>query len=100
MGIKEEFLRLLREDEEFRYMVAGYIGLSEILKRMDDNIKESRELQKQVTRLQEQVVEHSKAIRELQQQVREHTGVIRGLQEQVSYNTKIIAEHTEAIRRL
>jgi len=25
--LKEEFLKLLKEDEEFRYTVAGYIGL-------------------------------------------------------------------------
>jgi len=28
-------LKLLREDEEFRYAVAGLIGLEEILKRLD-----------------------------------------------------------------
>ncbi|MDW8033793.1 MAG: hypothetical protein RMI79_02400 [Nitrososphaerota archaeon] len=33
--LKEEFLRLLDEDKEFRYTVAGYLGLSEILKRLD-----------------------------------------------------------------
>ena len=29
-------LRLLKEDEEFRYAVAGYLGLSEILKKMSE----------------------------------------------------------------
>lgn len=33
--LKADVLRLLREDEEFRYAVAGLIGLGEILKRMD-----------------------------------------------------------------
>ena len=31
MGLKEELLRLLREDEEFRYAVAGLLGLGEVL---------------------------------------------------------------------
>ena len=33
--LKKEFLELLEKDLEFRYTVAGYIGLSEILKRLD-----------------------------------------------------------------
>ncbi len=32
---KEDFLKLLDTDLEFRYAVAGYLGLSEILKRLD-----------------------------------------------------------------
>ncbi len=39
MAIKEEFLRLLREDEEFRYAVAGILGLDSILR----ELKELRE---------------------------------------------------------
>ncbi|MEM2344678.1 MAG: hypothetical protein QXI73_05090, partial [Thermoproteota archaeon] len=33
--LKEEFIELLDKDREFRYTVAGYLGLSEILKRLD-----------------------------------------------------------------
>jgi len=33
--LKREFIELLERDIEFRYIVAGYIGLSEILKRLD-----------------------------------------------------------------
>lgn len=35
LDVKREILRILREDEEFRYAVAGLIGLDEILKRFD-----------------------------------------------------------------
>jgi regulator of replication initiation timing len=34
-NLKEGFLELLDKDKEFRYTVAGYLGLSEILKRLD-----------------------------------------------------------------
>ncbi|MEM2441926.1 MAG: DUF3782 domain-containing protein [Candidatus Bathyarchaeia archaeon] len=34
-SLKREFLELLDKDVEFRYAVAGYLGLSEILKRLD-----------------------------------------------------------------
>jgi hypothetical protein len=33
--LKHEILNLLKEDLEFRYAVAGLIGLEEILKRLD-----------------------------------------------------------------
>ncbi|MEM2652539.1 MAG: hypothetical protein QXU87_10775, partial [Candidatus Caldarchaeum sp.] len=33
--IKRTIFRLLKEDEEFRYAVAGLLGLEEILKRLD-----------------------------------------------------------------
>lgn len=35
VDVRKEVLRLLKEDEEFRYAVAGYIGLSEVLKRLE-----------------------------------------------------------------
>ncbi|MEM3733556.1 MAG: hypothetical protein QW158_01265 [Nitrososphaerales archaeon] len=34
-ALKREFLELLEKDVEFRYAVAGYLGFSEILKRLD-----------------------------------------------------------------
>ena len=35
LGLKDEFLALLERDKEFRYAVAGFLGLEEILKRLD-----------------------------------------------------------------
>ncbi len=42
--LKSRILRLLKEDEEFRYAVAGLIGLEEILKRLDRNEQEMARL--------------------------------------------------------
>lgn len=47
-GLKEEFLRLLREDIEFRYAVMGLLGIEEILKRIDRSTEAIRDLQQQV----------------------------------------------------
>ena len=48
--LKHEILKLLKEDLEFRYAVAGFIGLDEILKRLDKHeeilVKHSKELVK------------------------------------------------------
>lgn len=48
--IKREVLRLLHEDEEFRYAVAGMIGLDEILKRLDRHEEELVRLRKETAR--------------------------------------------------
>jgi hypothetical protein len=50
VDVKKEVLRLLREDEEFRYTVAGLIGLTEVLKRMD-------RLEAELVKLREEMVE-------------------------------------------
>ncbi|PSN88403.1 hypothetical protein B9Q00_05520 [Candidatus Marsarchaeota G1 archaeon OSP_C] len=39
MGVKEEFLRLLKEDEEFRLAAASLLGYIELIKRLDENEK-------------------------------------------------------------
>ena len=42
--MRSELLRLLKEDEEFRYAVAGLIGLGEVLKRLEEHDKKFAEI--------------------------------------------------------
>ena len=49
--LKSEFMKLLREDEEFRYAVAGLIGLEEILKRLDKHEEELIKLREETNKL-------------------------------------------------
>ena len=49
--LKGEVLRLLREDLEFRYAVAGLIGLDEILRRLDRHEEELVKLRKDMNML-------------------------------------------------
>ena len=74
--LRDEFIKLLEEDVEFRYIVMGFLGIREILERINKNTEAIKDLQKQVE-------EHSKAIRRLQEQVERHTRAIESLQEQV-----------------
>ncbi len=106
-SLKEEFLKLLREDIEFRYAVMGFLGIREIIERIDKNTEAIKNLQEQVRSLQEQVLENSKATRGLQEQIvklqeqvvklQEQT---RNLQEQVLKHSKRLEEHSKAIRSL
>src|SRR5579875_3427634 len=53
MSVKEEFLRLLKEDEEFRLAAAGLLGYTEIIKRLDDNEKRMDAVLAEIVRLRE-----------------------------------------------
>jgi hypothetical protein len=52
-GLKSRILRLLREDEEFRYAVAGLLGLEEILRRLDRHESELVKLREDMNKLRE-----------------------------------------------
>jgi len=49
-------LKLLREDEEFRYAVAGLLGLEEILRRLDRHEAELVRLREDMNRLREDMI--------------------------------------------
>ena len=51
--MKKEIIKLLKEDEEFRYTVAGLIGLEEILRRLDRIEEEQRKLREDFNSLRE-----------------------------------------------
>ena len=53
LELKSKILKLLKEDEEFRYAVAGLIGLEEILKRLDRHEAELVKLREDIEELRE-----------------------------------------------
>lgn len=53
--LRREFIELLEKDREFRYTVAGYLGLSEILKRLDRLEEGQNRLWEGQTKLWEEV---------------------------------------------
>jgi uncharacterized protein YoxC len=77
--LRRQFLKLLDEDKEFRYTVAGYLGLGEILKRLDsieenirkiwEEIRGLREGQEKLWEGQNRLWEEAKALREGQEKL-------------------------------
>jgi len=65
--LKEKMLRLLEEDREFRYAVAGYLGILEVLKRLDGIEAEQVRLRAETTRIWEEIAR----LREEQMKMRE-----------------------------
>jgi predicted nuclease with TOPRIM domain len=49
--LKREILELLDKDVEFRYAVAGYLGLSEIMKKLDTLVEEQIRLREEQTKI-------------------------------------------------
>jgi hypothetical protein len=72
-SLKRQFLELLDRDVEFRYAVAGYLGLSEILKRLDALTEQQTKLTEEQTRL---VKEQTKLGEEQARLVKEQTRLV------------------------
>jgi len=75
--LREEFLRLLDEDREFRYAVAGYLGLGEILKKLEAHDRKFNEIVERLDRHEKILEEHTKILNE-------HTLELRGLRREVT----------------
>jgi len=54
--LKSRILKMLKEDEEFRYAVAGLLGLEEILKRLDRHEDEVRRIWQEIEKLREDMM--------------------------------------------
>jgi len=54
--LREEFLKLLKEDEEFRYAVTGLIGFSEVFRRFDEYDKRFITIEEEIKKLRKDLV--------------------------------------------
>jgi len=72
--LKSRIIELLKKDEEFRYAVAGLIGLQEILKKLDSNeeaiIRNSEEIAKLRKDMLEGFKRHDEAVRRNSEEIR------------------------------
>ena len=106
--LKQEFFKLLKEDEEFRYSVAGLIGLDEILKRLDRNEKELIKLREDMIKSFEQqnaiLAKHSEILEKHSENIVKLTEEIVKLREDMvkgfERHDAILAKHSEEIARL
>jgi len=79
--LKSRILKLLREDEEFRYAVAGLLGLEEILKRLDRHEAELVRLREDMNKLREDMVRHEAELVRLREDMNKlREDMIRGFE--------------------
>ena len=71
--LKSKILRLLKEDEEFRYAIAGLIGLEEILKRLDKHDEKFNIILKRLDEHSHRFEEHDRKFNEILKRLDEHS---------------------------
>jgi uncharacterized protein YoxC len=106
--LRRQFLKLLDEDKEFRYTVAGYLGLGEILKRLDsieenirkiwEEIRGLREGQEKLWEGQNRLWEEVKALREGQEKLWEEVKLLREGQNKLWEGQNRLWEEVKALR--
>ena len=83
-SLKKEILELLDKDRDFRYAVAGYLGLSEVLKRLDNIAEEQVRLsEEQISLRKEQAKFWQELVEIKQEQVELRAEQVKLGQEQV-----------------
>ena len=87
LGLKDEFLTLLERDKEFRYAVAGFLGLEEILKRLDRHEEQLVKLREDMNKLREDMVIGFKR----------HDEEIAKLREDIVRSFELVERHISAI---
>ncbi len=84
--LKSKIIHLLRTDEEFRYAVAGLLGLDEILRRLDE-----------IGRV---LAEHSRILDEHSRILSEHSRILNEHSKILVEHSKILAEHGKALSEI
>ena len=100
-SLKREFLELLEKDLEFRYAVAGYLGLSEVLKRLDTIAEEQKNLREEQTKIWMEIAsikEEQKNLREEQVKLREEQVKLREEQIKIWSEIAAIKEEQKSLR--
>jgi len=95
--LKREFLELLDKDLKFRYAIAGYLGLSEVLKRLDSIAEEQVRIREEQTKIWVEV----KNLREGQNRLLEELAKLRqDMMEGFRRHDEILAMHAQEIAKL
>ena len=91
--LKSRILKLLREDKEFRYAIAGLIGLEEVFKRFDKHDEMFMEVFRRLE-------EHDKKFNEVLARLEEHDKKFNEVLMRLDRHEEILARHSEEIKRL
>jgi len=105
--LKEKFLELLDKDKEFRYAVAGYLGLADILRRLDrfeeiqtkilEEIREMRIEQNKLWENQNKMWEEIKGLRENQEKLWKNQEKLWENQNKILEEIKNLRENQEKL---
>ncbi len=104
MDIKKELLRLLKEDEEFRWAVAGFLGYSEVLKRLEGHDRKFNEIverleehDRKFVQIMERLEEHDKRFVEITERLSEHDRKFNEIMQRLEEHDKKFVEIMERL---
>jgi len=89
-NLREEILKLLEEDREFRYAVAGLLGYREVLERLDRHEEELRRLREDFLAF----------VKEQERRWEETFKRFETIEKILAEHTKILKEHTDKITKI
>jgi len=89
-NLREEILKLLEEDREFRYAVAGLLGYREVLERLDRHEEELRRLREDFLAF----------VKEQERRWEETFKRFETIEKILTEHTKILKEHTDKITKI
>jgi ferric-dicitrate binding protein FerR (iron transport regulator) len=78
--LRKEFIKLLEKDPEFRQTVAGYLGLAETLKKLDQHLEELRSIRQEQQKTWQNIEKLWQEVRELRQDQTKLWEEVRGSQ--------------------
>jgi uncharacterized protein YoxC len=79
--LRKEFIKLLEKDPEFRQIVAGYLGLAETLKKLDQHLEELKSIRQEQQKTWQNIEKLWQEVRELRQNQTKLWEEVRGLRE-------------------
>ena len=104
MSLKKEILELLKRDEEFRYAVAGLIGLEEILKRLDRHEELIAKILERLDRHEELIAKILERLDRHEELLERHERELVRLREDMNAgfrrHDEILERHSEELKRL
>ena len=94
LELKEKILELLERDREFRYAVAGLIGLDEILKRLDEHDRKFNEILAVLKEHTARLDGHDRKFNEILAVLKEHTARLDQHDRKFNEILAVLKEHT------
>ncbi len=98
--LRKELLRLLKEDEEFRYAVMGLLGISDLKSSVDNLVKAITDLKDIVAKQGEKISELRKAVEVLVKSHDELKKIVEALSKDVRRHGEVIIVMQTSIEKL
>jgi len=99
-SLQSDILRLLKEDERFRYAVLGLLGYDAILRRLEEHDKKFNAILERLDEHTRILEEHTKRLEEHDKKFNEVVIELRDLRRISDEHTRILQEHTARLDRI